>query len=648
MILHSITDFFKVDKKPGISTIINARPMRRILSRYGTLKQTTHLIVDTFPLFEVQCCFFRQQWSKNDNIEFKLPGGYKLDSIPAGGWLLSPLEYNGFCYWVPKPAVLRSLDQHQRILQEQQTLPDAVHISADSVSLIFTNSTELDLFDLTIWKIPVTNTNILNSLKSPQSLELQRYYLWSSHTNYLRLSDTFSYLIHGHLYENHTVWPHYWKICSELDAHALYVILRGLELATESDIYTILKHQVLFSVISRQREDGGWYHGEWTDLMESHYRLHCGGMHLLMDALTESKDPIVEAALTKAASFIIEQRDETAIGTWFRHDSLEINEESLKKGPFTWIRSTAFGKSPTNMLVLNTHLDTTIALERYQRLTGDNQYTAHIQSAREATNKVLSHTPANWLYKPLFWAVSLTFLPAEKAANLPLPIRAFKRITWKYLIPKIYKLKAIYPRFVMPNGYIDRALSLKNLSDAYLSVNLWDLLRHRRYFPDDDYSVVIENGLTYTYNSGILDKWAEMTGKQHSLVFWAEALYQRCLVDDDLKYRHWLSEIILLLEDRKLGLPPSALGSYGETVAASSQQSCHPVSSEQIRVVNLCKAGHTEIIFINSSNNGINIELNKEFASNLNRGLIKEMTIELVGDTVTLPGKSWFIGYRTV
>ena len=156
---YSIPDLFEVGKKTGISIIIESHRMQRISCIHGDLKQP-QIIIDNFPHFEIQCCFFRQQCSRNDVIELNLPEGYSLDSVPAGGWLLSPLADDHFCYWIPQPAVLRSLDLHERILKEQQILPSAVHIAPDSISLTFTNSTDLDLLDLTIWKIPSKNANI--------------------------------------------------------------------------------------------------------------------------------------------------------------------------------------------------------------------------------------------------------------------------------------------------------------------------------------------------------------------------------------------------------------------------------------------------------------------------------------------------------
>ena len=53
----------------------------------------------------------------------------------------------------------------------------------------------------------------------------------------------------------------------------------------------MLKAQLIVSALARQAEDGAWYHGEWTDLYECHYRFHAGGMQLLESALIEDDDP---------------------------------------------------------------------------------------------------------------------------------------------------------------------------------------------------------------------------------------------------------------------------------------------------------------------------------------------------------------------
>ena len=134
--------------------------------------------------------------------------------------------------------------------------------------------------------------------------------------------------------------------CSENDAHALYVTLTGLYRATGKRIYDLLRTQVVLSTVDRLGDDGAFRHGEWSKDMESHYRLHASGMHLMMDYLAERQDPVVAAALEKAAAFLASRPDKTAMGAWFLHDDLEQSVEGMGKSPFAWKPGRALGKSP--------------------------------------------------------------------------------------------------------------------------------------------------------------------------------------------------------------------------------------------------------------------------------------------------------------
>ena len=190
------------------------------------------------------------------------------------------------------------------------------------------------------WRLPAELTRELTTL-SP--LELQRWFLWGSHTAYARPADVFLHLIHGWVYENRFAWPHKRKVCSENDAHALYVTLSGLALATGKRLYTVLRDQILLSVLARQGADGAFRHGEWTDSMESHFRLHCSGMHLMMDALDEKPDPEIRAHLARAAAFVARKHQSLREGVWFPHDELEESVESMKRAPFRWAESRRSG-----------------------------------------------------------------------------------------------------------------------------------------------------------------------------------------------------------------------------------------------------------------------------------------------------------------
>ena len=127
--------------------------------------------------------------------------------------------------------------------------------------------------------------------------------------------------------------------------------------------------------------------------MESHYRLHCSAMHLMMDALSEDDDPVVRSALVRGMAFISDKYDATGVGAWFYHDELETSAAGMRRAPFKWWPGTALGKSPQNMLVLNTQLDTLVALERYRTLTGDAQYAPLVESGYQAARAVLALRP---------------------------------------------------------------------------------------------------------------------------------------------------------------------------------------------------------------------------------------------------------------
>jgi hypothetical protein len=141
-------------------------------------------------------------------------------------------------------------------------------------------------------------------------------------------------------------------------------------------------------------------------------------MHLMMDSLDRQPDAAVRASLERAAAFLARQHQPLRNGVWFPHDELEASVESMERGPFKWVKSRALGKSVSNMLVLNTHLDATIALDRYRGLTTDGQHQALVDSACRATRIVLEMRPAEWLYRLMFRLIGLTFLPADEAKRL--------------------------------------------------------------------------------------------------------------------------------------------------------------------------------------------------------------------------------------
>ena len=157
-------------------------------------------------------------------------------------------------------------------------------------------------------------------------------------------------------------------------------------------------------------------------------------------------------------------------------------QEMCRVNGSNWIQEPVLGKATTNKLILNTHLDTLISLKYYQDITGDKQYANKVDSALSATRSILALRPAEFLYKNIYRAINLTLLPKREAEQLPVVIRALKRLTWKYLTPNLFRIKNIYPRLVMPNGFIERHLGMGHYDIAYHPINVLDLARLWRCF----------------------------------------------------------------------------------------------------------------------------------------------------------------------
>lgn len=549
-------------------------------------------------LDDIECAFIRLDL--NTIAELSCDSGYMFESVAAGGYLGKPLQPDQPYLWLPLLPVNRQVNSKNSILDEQTASLHTVCSGQDNGFSVQLEASEASVTDIVIIRFSATFP--INQISTISTLEIQGYFLWGSHGCVNRPADLYQNLIHGAIYDLRYSWPDNKKCFSENEAHALYTIFSGLEKNTGKSIYRFLQLQIVLSIIQRQADDGGWYHGIWTDSSECHYRLHTSALHLLMDEYQRSEESEIKQALEKGTRFLSKTTDTLDCGIWFLHDSLELSVESMNKGPFNWINSNFLGKSSSNMLVLNTHLDSTIAINRYQTITGDTQYNELIASALQSTRTILSLKPAEWLYKPLFWAIGLTMLPTEIASKLPAPIRVIKRISWQYLIKKLPDIKARFPRLVMPNGYIDRELSLRTWALDYQTINLMDLARHARAFPGGFDEPTLDKAMEFTYTSGLIKRYRELTpGKRYSVGFWAEALYHRCLAKNDLKYRQWLAEAMLECHQLDFGIAPSLLGTNGEALGHYSQTDSSDLYTGQLTMANLSCHDRIEIMLVNCS-----------------------------------------------
>jgi len=600
-------------------------------------------VLDEFTKFGVRCGFLRIPGDHKGLIRLTIPGNHRISSCLSGGWLVKPESKNNSSYWFPQAPVPRLVTANGHIAKEIVGNARGFNFSVRSAGFEFEITPEYVL-DLVAWEIPPQEEEILAGLKRHTTLETQPIFLWGSHTVYQRPADIYRHLIFGHVYENRYQWPSQRKSCSENDAHALYVTLCGLQRATGKRLYALLKSQLLISVLARQSSDGGWHHGEWSEDMEAHTRLNGSAIHLLLDSLEERDDPAVKQALERAVRFISRHKDETEFGAWFLHDSLELNEEGMKKSPYKWLPSRVLGKSPSNMMVLNTHLDSLVLLDRYRQVTGDARYSDLVDSARGATRAVLVLRPMEFIYKVIFSLIRLSLLPTDKQRNLSLPLRALKRAAWKWLKPNVFKLTGRYPRFVMPGGYIERAIALRGVVDDYHSINVMDLLRYWRRFPEENLESLICDAVEFTQKNQVDSHWGEIEAKKYALGFWAEALYHRYLLAPDSEKLADLADIMIMLKQFHVGVPPSLLGANAEAVSRKDQIGCPSPTDFHLLVANLSRKNRAEFLVVNPTAVARALTWENTFPFSLSWQSSSGSQMNH-GDTIQIPAEGWIVGW---
>ena len=599
-------------------------------------------VLDRFTNSGVRCGFLRLPASQDGHVRLVIPGAHGIKSCLGGGWLVEPESKKDSYYWIPQAPMPRSVTSNGHIVKEMIGQTSGFNISVRSASLEFEIPADYVL-DLVAWEIPAQEKEIIASLRKLTTLETQSVFLWGSHTLYQRPADIYQHLIFGHVYENRYQWPANRRCCSENDEHTLYVTLCGLERATGKRLYGLLKSQLLISVLARQSSDGGWHHGEWSEEMEAHIRLNGSAIHLLLDSLDERDDAAVRQALERAVAFVSHHKDETAFGAWFLHDSLELNEEGMKKSPYKWLPSRVLGKSPSNMLVLNTHLDCLVLLDRYRQVTGDARYSDLVNSAQEATRAGLGLRPLEVIYRVIFSLIRLNLLPTQVQRALPLPQRALKRLAWKWLKPNLVKLTGRYPRFVMPGGYIERAIALRGVVDDYHSINVMDLLRYWRRFPKEDLDSIIHDAVGFIQKNHVDTHWGESQAKKYALGFWAEALYRLYSLTPDVQTLSYLAEIVIKLEVLGIGLPPSLLGANAEAVPQKDQIGCPSPADRHLRIANLSRQGRAEFLVVNPTTVARRLTWEPPVPLSLSWKNNGGDQIN-AGDAIQLPALGWVVG----
>jgi hypothetical protein len=553
---------------------------------------------DDFVSDGASCLFIRFRPTAAASVHrLDLGGQHVLRRCDAlGGWLVEPAADDGSIFWMPEAPMLRVLDAFGRITAESSAPLADLAIGEAGASAAFAVP-DGHVLDWAVWRLAPAGGGAASKdwhreFAAALAIERQPFFIYASHTATRCAADFYRHLVHGSVYGACWAWPKKRKICDELDALALHMIASALGGSTGKRIYDLLRRQIVLAVLCRQEADGGFRHGEWTDEYESHNRLINGAVQLIARELELAPEPPLTDALRRAVHYISEQADPTSHGAWFLHDSLERSEDSMRHYPLAWERGTWLGKSPTNLLILNTHLDCMLSLARYRAVSGDEAYRDLFHSAEQALRAVLSARPAEWLFRPLLSVIALSLLPKAEQERLPFFKRALKRLGWKYVIPRWHLIRRRFPRLLMPAGYIERSLGQADFVHRYHGVHLMDferLLASKSVNAADPQWTTISDGLVdFGVRSRVSLHWKESAASKDSLAFWAEGLYRRCLRTHASRDHALLASAVLDLHDAGLGLPPALLGINAEARAAGMATATPSAAYAHLHVINLC------------------------------------------------------------
>jgi len=617
-------------------TVLNAgRRFHRSL--YESQEQNLEILADDFGN-NTLCEFIRTGIRGEEYFRLSVPGEYDLLMTKGTGWFLRGRLSDTSHYWLPLQPVARTYDRLGRIVSEAVLPVVKIDRAGDESYALFSIPAGYSQIETVVWTFP-QNSGLLDELHILSGWELQSMFLWGSHTEYSGPCDLYNHIIHGVLYENRWSAPKYrWKAFAEVDALSLFIALDSMNKTTGKKMYEYMKTQIVFSVMFHQDGDGAWRQGLLTDIPEEHYRYQCSAIHMLSADYEQTGDMVVLSALRNAVEYMKVQCESLTVGRWYLHDSLEKSIGNGQRGPASFYVSNILGKSDSNMLVLNTHLDAILALHRFEEVTGEGALDNEIMSGVDAALAVLGLSSADIIYRFLFSFIELTFYPVRAAREFFYPVRIMRRLARIIFIPLLPVIKKFFPRFVMPSGYIDRDLAVNHFCYVYHSINTMDLLRFQRRFRKKILDDVIDKAIDLAQRVRLPEQWVESRDTEYAAGFWAEAMYLECLRNRN-RDRAVLAQAVVALLDSGQGLPPSLLGYNSEYVPLKEQIPHVCFQNNSVRVVNLSSHECPEFLFVNGTDNRQEIVVplhvgNYDVYDNENNSIES-------GGVLSVPPRSW-------
>lgn len=422
-----------------------------------------------------EICFFKSTIKEqNGKIRLNVLSSIDVDkkiSNDSIGTLIHGIE-NGIpvTIWLPREPEYYIFDKHGRARRCENTQLHN-HGIVDSNTYLSVPASPEKNASLVFPYVKFTDSegsffNELSELSETEQYLFKRseWFLASS------VASIWNYLIHGSVYDPRESETTRSRFKCQQCAYAWWKYLHNLYHKTQKNMYALLRDEIAYSILLDMENDGGWRHGYWSDNMETHARFHLDGIELFIAQHELTSDRLWLDGCRRGMDFVIEKlTDRLDDGLiWFLHDTME--EEKNHR-----VVSAIFGKDPKNSLCINTHVHALRVLYRLQEyFPGDRSYQDSYAKGMQALHRVLSHQPADNLYR-LF---STWILNSRVSAFDSRVLRRLQTYAVRWFNRPVYwKIMQKYPRLVHPNGFIERDLSITYASDRYHITNMKELLK---------------------------------------------------------------------------------------------------------------------------------------------------------------------------
>jgi len=215
------------------------------------------------------------------------------------------------------------------------------------------------------------------------------------------------------------------------------------------ELQGLVRRQLVISLISRQAPDGGWYHGEWTDMMESHYRYHNGGVMLLAAAYEEWE--ILPSASRSTRLPLSSPRPRTR---WRSEPGICTTHSSRARSLWTAVAPAGYRTGCSARHLRRSSSSILIWIRSSPSIAIARSPVAHSMSP--------TLRPRARLRVDCWKCDQRSALPcallgrradAASGGGSPppsLPLRIVRRLSREKLLPKLHVVKRRYPRLVMP------------------------------------------------------------------------------------------------------------------------------------------------------------------------------------------------------